>query len=252
MVELRYGSQYEVADLAGRNLAEVRQWYVRVLDIPESAIIKLNGKAVQRKDEPDITLKDSDELRFVKKSRRLPIFIMAILLALGATAVPFAFAQTTATISANVTAKNDFVTVEVASPAPTWNVWGTYKASTGSGELFKVTPGTDFTGDLVCSVIMANVDELIETYRMLVMTISIYEDDGSGSNADTGAQIGSTEYLTLSKGEIDILMEDLSGKKSPFWVYLDGGYYIAHRWGGWSPSGKEDPLLYCDITQKGL
>jgi molybdopterin converting factor small subunit len=252
MVQIKYGDYHEIAELAGKTVAEVRQQYKPLLNIPDRAKTKLNDRGINRKLESETVLKDDDTLRFVEASRKGPFFILAALLALGATAIPFAFAQTTATISANVTEKDDFVSVAAASPSPTWDVYGKFKGSVGSGgELFKITPGTDFTGDMACSVVIGNAEELVECYRVLVMTISIYEDDGSGTAANTASQIGTTEYLTLSKGEIDITMEDLSGKTSPFWVYLDGGFYITHYWGTYSPSGDEDPLLYCDVVQKG-
>jgi hypothetical protein len=250
LVELRYGDYHEIADLAGKSIAEVREQYKPLLNIPKKAKIRLNGQAINRKHESDTTLRDNDELRFVEKSNKVPFFTLAMLLALGATAIPFAFAATTATLSANVTPKDDFVSVAAVSPAPNWDVWGKFKGTTGSGDLFEITPGTDFTGDMSCTVIIGNGDQLVEVYRLLVMKISVYEDNGGGS-ANTSAQIGTTEYLTLSKGEIDVTLENLSGKQTPFHVYLDSGFYITHFWGTFSPSGEEDPSLFCDVTQKG-
>ena len=240
-----------MAKLAGKTVAEVREQYKPLLNIPDRVKTKINNKSIQRNLESETVLKDDDTLRFIEKGRKGPFFILAALVALGATAIPFAFAATTATISANVTPGDDFVTVEAASAAPSWDVWGKFKGTCGSGELFKITPGTNYTGDMSCTVIIGNGEELVETYRLLTMKISVYEDVGTGSSANTSAQIGTTEYLTLSKGEIDITLTDLSGKQSPYWVYLDSGFYISHYWGGWDPSGNEDPLLFCDVTQKG-
>lgn len=37
MVEIRYGEQYEAADLAGTSVAEAREWYKSEFDVPERA-----------------------------------------------------------------------------------------------------------------------------------------------------------------------------------------------------------------------
>jgi molybdopterin converting factor small subunit len=251
LVQLKYGDYHEIVELAGKTVAQVREQYKPLLNIPDRAKTRINNSNIKKNLESETVLKDDDTLRFVETSRKGPFFILAALVALGATAIPFAFAATTATISANVTPGSDFVSVTAADTAPTWNVWGKFKGSCGSGELFKIMPGTDYTGDMSCTVIIGNGEELVETYRLITMRISIYEDDGSGTSANTSGQIGTTEFLTLAKGEIDITMSDLSGKQSPYWVYLDSGFYISHYWGGWDPSGKEDPLLFCDVTQKG-
>ena len=173
-----------------------------------------------------------------------------LITALVATAVPFAFAATTASFTLVVAEKDDFVSVEAGGTPPTWNVWGKFKGTIGAGEVFKITPGTDFTGDLDVMVMIANGDLLIKCYRVLALKVSIYEDTGSGA-ADTGSQIGTTELLTLSKGEVDIVLDFVGGEVSPYWVYIDSGFYITHPWGSYSPSGDEDPMLYVDVVQKG-
>lgn len=249
MVELRYGDYHEVADLAGKSIAEVREEYKPLLNIPNKTKTKLNGKAINRKHESDTTLKDNDELRFVEKSNKVPFFTLAMLLALGATAIPFAFAQTTESVSVNATSADaDFVTVTASSSLPTWNVFGKFKGTCGSGgELFRIQPASGFTSDLSCTVIFGNADQLVETYRVLVMKLSIYE--GSSTSANQSAKIGNSEYLTLGKGEVDFTITGYT--QQYLWVYLDSGFYITHYWGGWTPGGYEDPTLFCDVTQKG-
>jgi len=254
VVELRYGDYYEVVELAGKTVAEVRKQYEPLLSIPDRAKTKLNDRNVKKNQESETRLKDDDTLRFVEKSRKTPFFILAALVALGATAIPFAFAATTATIAAKAIEKEDFVTVSTDNcTAPAWDVFGKFKGSLGSGgQIFKIEPASGFTGDLSTIIMLGNCENLVECYRVLVMKIKIYEDDGSGENADTNLQVGTTEYLTLSKGEVDISMTGLAGKQDPFWVYLDSGFYITHPWGTtYDPSGDEDPLIYCDVTQKG-
>ena len=74
MAELRYDNYHETADLAGRTIADVRERYRADLDIPDNARAKLNGENVKRKRESDIVLKDNDELVFVKRSKKVPLF----------------------------------------------------------------------------------------------------------------------------------------------------------------------------------
>ncbi len=251
MVELRYGDYHEMVELAGKTVAEVREQYKPLLSIPDKTKTRINDRNVKKNQESETWLKDDDTLRFVEKSRKSPFFILAALVALAATAVPFAFAQTTASINLDVTEKDDFVSVAANSTLPTWNVFGKFKGATGSGELFKITPASGFTGDLSCMVMIGNGEELVKCYRVLVMKISIYESDGSG-DCDTSANLTAfPEYLTLSKGEVDFTLENLAGKTSPFWVHLDSGFYISHYWGASAMGGDEDPTLYCDVTQKG-
>ena len=251
MVELRYGDYYEIAELAGKSVAEVREQYKPTLNIPDKTKTRLNDRNIKKNQESETWLKDDDTLRFVDKSRKSPFFILAALVALAATAVPFAFAQTTASLDLNVVEKDDFVTVSANSTVPTWKVFGKFKGATGSGALFKVTPSSGFTGDLSCMVMVGNGEELVKCYRVLIMKLSIYGSDGSG-DCDTSANLTAySEFLTLSKGEVDFTLENLGSAIPPYWVYLDSGFYISHYWGATTMSGDEDPLLYCDVTQKG-
>ena len=61
MVEIRYGEHYELASLAGKNIAEVREQYKQEFGIPDRAQAKLNGQEIGKKHELKQELKDDDE-----------------------------------------------------------------------------------------------------------------------------------------------------------------------------------------------
>ena len=249
MVEIRYGDYYEVAELAGQSVTDARQQFRAELGIPEKARAKLNGKKVDTKLESEISLCDDDKLSFAEaKSRKGAYLAGALLLALAVTGGTFAWTATTDTLSMGLAEKTEFVTVTPDPSPPTWNVFKGYKGVSTTGELFKITPADGFSGDLSAGVLLANSDNLVGAYRVLVMKISIYADDESGLAANTTDKIGTTQYLTLSKGEITIDIVP-STHVSPFWVYLDSGFYVSH--GSWT-ANEEDPLLLCDVAQKGL
>ena len=47
MVEIRYGDQYEVTDLAGQTVNEAREQFRSEFGIPDKARAKLNGSKVK-------------------------------------------------------------------------------------------------------------------------------------------------------------------------------------------------------------
>ncbi|MBA7645760.1 hypothetical protein ES703_53518 [subsurface metagenome] len=246
MVEIRYGERYEMADLAGRSIADAREQYKQEFGIPDKAQARLNDKGIGKKHEPKTALGDNDSLTFAEKSRKGLFFIGAILLALAITGGIFAYGATTVTVTLGLTAKTDFAEVEAATPTP-WNVWGSYKGRVPAGDLFTITPeasvpADSWTGDMSVTLTIANAQDLVEAYKMLVFEIEVW-DDGTAAIA-TGS---TTEYLTLGKGDIDIDFEQ-GAPAGTYTVKIISGYYITHK-GGWT-DGKEDPLIMCQVLQR--
>jgi hypothetical protein len=241
MVEIIYREQSEVAELAGRSVAEVREQYKTEFGIPDGAQARLNGKALKRKMEADMTLCDDDELSFARKSRRGMFLIGATLLALAITGGVFAYGATTATVSVTLDDYGDFAAV-TAGTITGWDVWGSHKGSVGTETLFTVTPEATggWNGDMSVILTIANAQDLVECYRILVLEIKVFDSAG------TPQQLGTTEYLTLARGEVDI---DITyDADTPYTVEITGGYYITHK-GGWT-SGQEDPLIMCQVLQR--
>jgi len=239
MVEIRYGENYEMADLAGRSVAQAREQYKQEFGIPDKAQASLNGKGIRQKHEPGTALGDNDSLTFAQKSRKGLFFIGAILLAAAITGGIFAYGATTTTIGLTLADYGDFAAVTLPAGQPTWNVFGSYKGSVGTGNLFSIAPDAAWAGDMGIVLTITNAQDLVETYRILVLEIQIIDTNGGGS------QVGTTEYLTLGKGDVDIEFSQTTG---PYMVELTGGFYITHR-GGWT-TGQEDPSIFCQVLQR--
>lgn len=244
MVEIRSGEHYEVTDLSGKTVAEAREQFKEAFGISDKAQVRLGGKKISRKQETDTWLGADDRLSFVKPSRRGLFFIASVLLAMVVTGSVFAYGATTTTVGLTLTGKSDFAAVAAAGSLPTWNVWGSYKGQVTAGDIFTITPETDFTGDMVAVLVLTNAYDLVEAYRMLALEIEIWD-----STSGTKLQAGTTEYLTLAKGECSIEI-DQTGLTAPYTVQIVNGFYITHR-GGWG-SDKEDPTILCDVLQKGV
>ncbi len=242
MVEIKYRDRYEAADLAGKHIGEVREQYKSEFGIPDKAQARLNGKKISGKREFNTTLSANDKLSFEQRSHRGLFFGGAVLLALVVTGTMFATTATTTTVTLTLTGKADYAAVVAAGSPPTWNVWGSYKGEVTTGDLFTITPETDFTGDMVAMITITNASDLVSAYRVLILEIEIYD------SAATPAQVGTTEYLTLTRGDITIEI-DQTGFTAPYTVQITGGNYMTHR-GGWT-AGNEDPIILCDVIQKG-
>jgi len=243
MVEIRYGENYEIADLAGRSIAQAREQYKQEFGIPDKAQASLNDKGIKQKHEPNTALGDNDSLTFAQKSRKGLFFIGTILLALAITGGIFAYGATTDIVGLTLTSTSDYAAVVAEVSPPTWTVWGKFKGKVTAGDLFEITPETNYTGDMVALLTLTNAYDLVEAYRVLVFEIEIWDSAG------TPAQVGTTEYLTMDKGVIEIEI-DQTGFTAPYDVRLVNGFYITHR-GGWSPGTLADPSILCDVIQKG-
>ena len=242
MVEIRYSEKHELSELTGRSVAEVREQYGTEFGIPNKAAARLNGKRIRTKHESETRLGVDDRLSFVNKSGKRFLLIGAILLALTITGGLFAYTATTATVSLALTGTSDFASVTATGAPPTWTVWGQYRGAVTAGDLFTVTPEANFTGDMVVKLTLANAQDLVDTYRTLVLEIEVYDSQA------TPVQAGTTEYLTLGKGDITIEI-DQTGLTTPYTVELTAGSYATNR-GGWA-AGSEDPNILCEVIQKG-
>lgn len=176
------------------------------------------------------------------KRKRLMFFIGALLLTLAITLGLFAYGATTATVTLGVSQEDDFVTVTVAGSPPTWTTWGSYTGRIPSGDLFTVTPNAGWTGDMSVILRIANAEDLIECYGILVFEIRIRD------STTEPLQVGTTEYLGLGKGGQIYIDFEQTGHIAPYTVEVMGGYYVTHSGGG--TSGKQNPTIYCQVLQR--
>ena len=83
MVEIRYGEQFEISDLAGQTVSEARDHFKSEFGIPDKAKARLNGSKV--KAELDTVLNDDDRLTFAVSRGKGAYLVGALLLALACT-----------------------------------------------------------------------------------------------------------------------------------------------------------------------
>lgn len=173
-----------------------------------------------------------------KKYRRGIWVFGVLLLTLVITSSLFAYAFLTGQATLGLEKELDFAKVEVASPTPSWQVFGSYIGAIEPGDLFTITPHSDWNGDMTVQVTLVNAPDLVTAYRLLVFEIEVWDS--------TDTQVGTTEYLTLQKGTVDIEFSQTTN--SPYRVRLTGGSYVSNR-GGWI-GGKEDPVFMVQILQR--
>jgi len=260
MVEIRYGEQYEVADLAGQTVSEVREQFKAEFGIPDTARARLNGAKIKESTELDAVLDEDDKLVFAVDKGKGVYLVGALLLALAVTGGVFAFgwinASTTLMASA---ATQDFAAVSVNNTtAVTWNPYGYYKGSISGGTdgipIFNVDTLTpNYTGDLVVTVSIANADTLAKCYRMLSLKIMMYDSSNNivDINEDNPGVGDSNDFvlLTLNNGSVDMFP---GGAADRFTVRIKNGYYITHIYetGNWDDASDYQPQLFCEVAQR--
>ena len=108
MVEIRYGENFEVADLAGLTVGEAREQFRAEFGIPDKARAKLNGQKVKESTEPDTILNDDDKVSFAVSRSKGPFLVGALLLALALTGGVFAygFINASTTLTATISDSN--------------------------------------------------------------------------------------------------------------------------------------------------
>ncbi len=114
MVEIRYGENYEVANLAGQSVAEAREQFKGEFGIAGKAGARINDRKVKGKMEAEVRLADNDRLTFTEAKVGKGVFLVgALLLALSVTGGVFAFGLTTASTDFDQVTKSgeDFATV---------------------------------------------------------------------------------------------------------------------------------------------
>ena len=253
MVELSYGEHYELAELAGKSVVEVRELYKTEFEIPDRAQAILNDKPLKKKLEDKIRLEDGDGLSFEEKERsRKPLFITALLLALAISGGLFAYTWTTATATLIAqTTVGDFASVTANSTGIvqiTWTPFGRYRGSIpGPHNLFDVTVDSAYDGDIEVTVYLANADELSKNYRFWMLRLEFVDGTGNPDDIQGGVQV-----LSLNNGQASFYSTSTNytaGTAS--YVRCAGGSYIGLPWaGGWADS--YDPVLFVEVTQAGL
>ena len=253
MIEIRFKGNYEVADIAGQTIAEARGLYKSELGIADKAVAVLNGKKLNSAAEADTVLKNNDNLQFktVTVNKTL-LLVGALLLAMAVTGGVFAFGFTNSTATINaVIAQSDFATVTAnTSSTPTWNARGMQKNATGSGTLFDINTLTSgYTGDLVATVSLANLNDLVKVYRNLTLAIEVRGSANNLIDINSDNVSNSKDYTLLTLENSSVTLSIKQAAADIYTVKLKSGYYIGNiRTTGWSSYG--NPQLYCEVAQK--
>jgi len=253
MVEIRYKTHCEVADLAGKTLAEAREQLKEDFNIPDNAKARLNGRGVKRSSESQTCLNDGDRISFADGGVRGFFLIAAGLVAFSLCGGWFAFGYTTSSTSINLNVPGggvDFVDVTVNNTNPlSWNLSASLLGSTGNGTLFDInTSSSNYTGDLIATIYYTNGFDLIDVYRYLNMYITVYDSANNvvDINADGSANITTDRtLLTLKNGSVDLYIAQTTA--DIYTVKVLDGYFLTHS--SWT-SGHESPNLYCELSTK--
>lgn len=240
MVEIKYGDQHEVTDLAGQTVSEAREHFKSEFGIPDKARAKLNGSRVKTGAELDTVLNDDDKLTFAVSRTKVPFLVGALLLALACTGGIFAATATSDTVTLGITVDSDLATVS-GDTGPTWNVFGRYKGTISNGRLFTIQPDADFTGDMLASVYITNGDDLARVYNGLIMKVQIFNEDSS--NATQPA------YLTLDNGAVSLAFEQTVTPNETYSVNITGGYFSNFRWVSTPSVAQASPIIFAEVTQ---
>jgi molybdopterin converting factor small subunit len=245
MVEIRYGEQIEVTDLAGQTIGEARDHYKAAFGIPDKAKAKLNGSKVKSSAEIDTVLNDDDQVTFAVARSRTPFLIGALLLALAITGGVFAFGFTNANITLSATGDTDFVTVNATNETLGWDVWGLFKGSIfdEAKDLFYIKPATGWTGDLVVTVSLGNVGELAKKYRAFALELELYDTNNPITPLPLGLSQNQVVLLSLDYPSVNLFY---GGSTTNMTVRVKSGYYVATHF---PAGGTASPEIFCDVTQ---
>jgi molybdopterin converting factor small subunit len=248
MVEIRYGDQFEVTDLAGQTISEARGHFSSEFGIPDKAKAKLNGSKVKSSAELDTVLNDDDKLTFAVSRGKGAYLVGALLLALAVTGGVFAYGWINSTTTISATTSNyNFADVSVNNTVSAWTAHGNTKGDISAGNLFNVTPAPGYGGDLVVSVGFGNAGDLVERYRVLSLQLEMVFSDNL-TNVDISAGNGADwVLLNLSNGSVDLFPEIGSANMT---VRVKDGFYITQAKGVGAWGGSAAPELFCEVAQR--
>lgn len=177
--------------------------------------------------------------------RKKGLLIGVILGVLAITGGIFAYTYTTAAVTIGVTApESDFAEITTGTPAaPT--VFGKFTGTWPSGNLFKIAPSGNYTGDLVIKVYLVNTGELIRYYHHLNLALELKDSAATPINAD---EQGIVQVLNLQNAEVQFYWANGTGIQ-PLKVEITGGGFRLHHWKTLT-GGSVQPQIWCEVTQR--
>jgi hypothetical protein len=120
---------------------------------------------------------------------------------------------------------------------------GVIQGEVPQGDLYKITPAADYTGDLMVKIYLMNTSNLIKAYRYLNM--SVYT-----TNSLEAGETPTYKVLSLENGVVEFNI--MGGMAAYYKVSVTGGSYslISDNPANWSPGYTVTPEFYCEVTQR--
>jgi hypothetical protein len=248
MVEIRYGDQFEISDLAGQTIGEARGQFKAEFGIPDKASARLNGSKVKSHAEIDTVINDDDKLTFAVSRSRTPFLIGALLLALAVTGSVFAFGWINATTTISATVGNNFADVTANNSITGWTAHGNTKGNISAGTLFQIDRDSTYTGDLVISIGFGNAGDLVKQYRVLSLQLEIVQTGNVTNVLDISAgNSANWTMLSLTNGTVDLFPYNATQNMT---LRVKSGFYITQAKGTGTWGGASAPQLFCEVAQR--
>jgi hypothetical protein len=111
------------------------------------------------------------------------------------------------------------------------------------GNLFVVTPNTNFNGDLLIKVYITNVADLLKAYQYLNMKVYVAHSIEAGKTPN---------YQVLSTENGVAVFNIIGGSATSYTVQLIGGSYnlISNDPNDWGTGWTVTPEFYCEVSQR--
>jgi len=113
-----------------------------------------------------------------------------------------------------------------------------------TGDLFDITPHSEFTGDLAVRVYLVNTGDLAKAYQYLNMDLYLEGSVEAGEDPNY-------RTLTLENGWVTFNLKDYS--PDTYTLSVTGGNYqlVSRDTSEWEEGWTVTPELYCQIVQRG-
>jgi len=111
------------------------------------------------------------------------------------------------------------------------------------GDLFEITVGTDYDGDLMVQVYLGNTDNLTKAYQQLNLQVYL-------ENSVEAGETPNYRLLTLQNGMATLTLEGAGGEGNTLSV-SGGDYTLTSRDSDeWETGWTVTPELYCEVTNR--
>jgi len=129
------------------------------------------------------------------------------------------------------------IEVAEASAQPTWTAFGKAIGGVTPGDLFYID-ATDNPADIQVTLYITNANELIGSYRNLILEVGVY----AGSDTGEWEKASTDIFITMRNGQVSFTLPGYAEYK----VTIDGGSYYCTTAN--SDSGSLSPQFYLEMN----